>query len=64
MMDVIAEKAEIKLSPMIHIECPACGAETIKDLIRDKYADKIFIKCPYCKTEVLVRIDWREWSET
>jgi predicted RNA-binding Zn-ribbon protein involved in translation (DUF1610 family) len=58
MFDCISKDAQIDVSPKIHFECPACGADITKDFICIG-ARHIYIDCPYCRTNMVFGIDWR-----
>jgi hypothetical protein len=63
MCERIAKNASITISSEIHFECCACGANITREFIYFNYADTIYVECPYCKTHLVVYIDWYEWSD-
>ena len=56
--DQMSKDAEITVSPTLHFECPACGADIVKDFIYIRYADTVYISCPYCRVTLEVKIAW------
>jgi predicted RNA-binding Zn-ribbon protein involved in translation (DUF1610 family) len=60
--DFISPDAEVKISPTIHFECPACGADITSEFICES-ARHIYIDCPYCRTKLTISIDWGDRSD-